>query len=80
MRETETSDKDRRIFERIREAERLDKRKIPTTKKRKWRKTKCPNCGYKVEYEPTETFQGRLRCPNCGEYFKVSRIDDYLTT
>lgn len=73
----ELNDKDRRMAERFIEAERLEKESRPDEKKRKWIKTRCPKCGYKIEYVPKEKWDGELRCPHCGESFKISRLDDW---
>ena len=72
------SDRDQRVTERILEAERLEKKRILEPPKRKWIKTNCPSCGYKIEYVPKKEFTGELRCPECGHTFKVSRLDSYF--
>ena len=46
--------------------------------KRKWLKTKCPKCGYRIQYDPKPDWSGELRCPDCGRIFKVPRLDTYL--
>mgnify|MGYP001105685393 CR=1 FL=1 len=72
------SERDRRTVELIQEAERLGMRSRPEPEILKWLKTRCPECGYKIEYSPKNGFTGRLRCPECGYIFKVSRLNYYL--
>lgn len=46
--------------------------------KRKWRKARCPKCGYRIDYDPKPDWSGELKCPDCGHIFKVPRLDSYL--
>lgn len=65
------------ISHRILEAEKMEK-KVLDRPKRKWIKVRCPNCGYRIEFEPKPDWTGEMRCPECGHSFKITRLDSYF--
>lgn len=68
--------RDLRMAERIREAERLERRNRLPEKRRKWLKVNCPNCEYKIEYVPKKPDWNReLRCPECTTVFRVPEAE-----
>ena len=66
------------IDKKILEAEALEKRSKREEPKRRWLKTKCKFCSNKIEYSPTDKFEGRIKCPHCGEVFTIDRLDDFV--
>ncbi len=45
--------------------------------RRKTFRTYCPECNYKIEYQPLPEFRGRLRCPHCAHEFKIPTMLDF---
>jgi len=45
--------------------------------RRKTFKTYCPECNYKIVYEPLPGFKGEFRCPHCSHEFKIPTLLDF---
>lgn len=49
----------------------------PPEKKIKWFKTRCPECGAKVEYSPKPNWDGMLTCGSCQHNFRLAILNHF---
>lgn len=71
------TERDRDIARRFIQAEGQTLKDRPPEKQVKWFKTRCPECGVKVEYSLKPNWNGQLKCGTCQHEFRLTLLDHF---